>query len=112
MLNLILIIVCSIVGYNLINFLNLKFRENAKSKAVDLAYKCLNEYKILTLIELKDFNDFPFDFDEIEPSFSPASNLFQSRFYFKLTVQKDSEIFVKWFYAFYFFTFKINFFIK
>ncbi len=112
MVNLILIIVCSIVGYYLINFLNLKFRENAKSKVIDLAYKCLDEYEILTLSELKDLDDLPFEFDEIEPSFSRGSNLFQSRFYFKLTVQKDSEILVKWFYAFYFFTFKVNFFIK
>ncbi len=110
MMNLILVLVCAIGGRYLLMFLDSKFRKSAKIKAIDFAYKSLDEFKILSIEEVKNLDDSPFDLSEIgiEPDFTPHTNLFNSRFYFKLTVQKGSETFTKWVYVFYFLNFKLN----
>ncbi len=109
MMNLILVLVCSIGAHYLLMFLDSKFRKSAKIKAINLAYKSLEEFKILSLEEIKNLDDSPFNLNEIEPDFTPHTNLFNARFYFKLTVQKESEIFTKWVYVFYFLNFRVNF---
>ncbi len=109
MMNLILVLVCVISSHYLLMFLDSKFRKNAKIKAINLAYKSFDEFKILSLEEIKNLDDSPFNLNEIEPDFTPHTNLFNARFYFKLIVQKESEIFTKWVYMFYFLNFRINF---
>jgi hypothetical protein len=74
MMNFVVVLLCFIGAYYLIIFLDSKFEESAKIKAIKLAYKSLNEYTILTINEIKNLDDVPFDFDEIEPSFSPGTN--------------------------------------
>lgn len=111
-MNLILVLLCAIGAYYLIIFLDSIFRKSAKIKAIHLAYKSLEEFKIISLEEIKNLDGSPFNLNEIEPDFTPHTNLFNARFYFKLTVQKGSETLTKWVYVYYFFYFKVNCIIK
>jgi len=108
MMNLILVLLCLIGAYYLIIFLDSKFRESAKIKAINLANKSLDEFRILSFEEIKNIKDSPFNSSEIEPDFTPGTNLFNSRFYFKVEVEKESERITKWVYAFYFMNFQIS----
>jgi hypothetical protein len=107
MMNLILVLLCLIGTYYLTIFIESKIRESAKIKAINLAHKCLDEFRILSFEEIKNIKDTPFNPNELEPDFAPYTNLFNFRFYFKVKVQKESETLIKWVYAFYFLNFKV-----
>ena len=65
-MNLILVLVCVIGAHYLLMFLDSKFRKSAKIKAINLAYKSLDEFKILHLEKIKNLYDIPFILNEIE----------------------------------------------
>ncbi len=109
MLNLTIVLLCLIGTYYILIFLDSKFRERAKIKSINLAYKSLDEFRILSFVEIENIKDTPFNTSEIEPDLTPHTNLFNSRFYFKIKVQRESEILTKWVYVFYFLNYKVNF---
>jgi hypothetical protein len=109
MTNLILIVLIIICTYNLIIYLNKKYKESAKNKVIALIYSRLKEYKILSFDEVINIKGTPLDIDRIEVNFTPGANLFSNRFYYKVQIEKESEIITKWIYAFYFMNFQISY---
>jgi hypothetical protein len=112
MLNLIITLISIVTVYYLIKYLDTKFRDGNRPKALALTYKCLEPYDIVDFKELNDSMGTPYEAGGIEPDFTPNSNLLSSRFYFRVTVKSETETLTKWVYAYYFMNLQIRFDIK